>query len=179
MALPAYNQNWMNPAGGTAASSYNINPMPQSGSGAFGGVPGTVGLPDPFSDISSVYPNLSKNNATQSGDILSQLHGEMSPGVLMAMNEAADRYGLAAPDLSKGDPLHSLGIFPEQLQRQGLGNFEGMMGTLSKTQTVSPEEQAMIAQFNAHNAAAPDPEQSAMADAAFKGIGSVAAMALL
>src|SRR5258708_39525689 len=34
---------------------FNINPAPQQGSGTFGAVPGPIGMPNPYGDLSGVY----------------------------------------------------------------------------------------------------------------------------
>jgi hypothetical protein len=184
-----------NPAGGTAANNplvanpagssavpgspqadpnalytYNVAPGTQPGSGPFGSVPGEVGLPNPYQNLASVFPDLSQANASLSGNTLSELQGGVSPATLNALGQAQDQFGITGPINTSPE---SLGLTDEQLQNLGLNTFAGSIPTISTTQTVSPEVEAQIAQFNAQQAAQPNPTSSALASAGSSAIGAI------
>lgn len=166
------------PSGGTGA--YNVNPSPRGTGGIlgdiFGRIPGTVGLPDPYSDLSHAYPNLGPTNAQGSQDILSNLTGELSPATLSAIHGAASRFGLPTGNLDLQDPS-TLGETSDQLKSEGLKEVNPFEKTVSSTQTVSPETQAMIAEFNSMNKSAPDPGIMGAVQTGLKVVGSLAAFA--
>ena len=148
------------------------SPTPQPGSGPFGAVPGvipgvtpvtasytpipsavTTGMPDPFGDLSRIYPNLSGTNQAVSGDILSQLAGQLSPSTIAALQNASATFGvgMGTPGSAFGANygVQSVGQTAEALQQQGLQNYNSILPTVSGTQTVSPSVQANIGEFNA------------------------------
>lgn len=147
--------------GGTQAQ----NPQPQSGAGAFGGVPGAIGLPNPYGDISSVYPNLDQTNAGVSGDILSKLGGTLSPGTENALKNASATFGLkdGMPNsgLSWNQLYGNIAGAIEGQQQEGIQDYNATLPVVSRTQTVSPETQVGVAEQNAVNASAPNPAASA------------------
>lgn len=148
------------PAAGTIPYSYDANPVASGtggvGGGIFGRVPGIVGMPQPFRDLESVYPNLPQTNQAASQDILSNLTGELSPETLSAIHDASTRFGIPTGNLDLQDPS-TLGETSDQLKGEGLKEVNPFMKTVSSAETVSPETQAMIAEFNSMNQAAPDP----------------------
>lgn len=155
--VPRYNQ----------AATYNYNPPTQSGSGAFGAVPGVlqpvtavtatqapaVGMPDPFGDLAKLYPNLSGTDARVASTIASQLAGQLSPETVGAIQDAMARFGVSSgmpgSGLSTNLGVRSMGQTAEQLQQQGVTNFGNILPMIKATQTVSPELQASIGEFNA------------------------------
>jgi hypothetical protein len=168
-----------NPGAGTAVASapatdpnyqYNVTPGNQSGSGPFGGVPGTVALPQPYADLSSVFPDLGQANQDLSSNILSELEGGLSPGTLDALGQAQDAFGIKGP--INTSPM-SLGTTSTALESQGVGNWAGLLPSVSTTQTVSPEVEAQIAEFNAQQAAAANPTSSAAAGIASSAVGAI------
>lgn len=147
---------------------FNYAPPPRPGQGAFGMVPGQVGMPSPFSDLSSAYPNLTNTNASVSGNIASELSGQLSPGTTKALQNAAAQHGVSSgmPGLEPGSQnlnalFGNVAGYSEGLQHQGLQDYNATIPTVSATQTVKPETQIALAEQNAVNAAAPDPSQAA------------------
>ena len=154
----------------TAPYQYPSNPAPQSGQGIFGSVPGPISLPSPFSDLSNVYPNLSGTNAQVSGVIGSQLAGQLSPQVLSNLQNQAATFaaGSGQPGsnaipgtLANNNNLLGNIRTTEQLQQQGLQNYNQLIPTISGTQTVNPALQTEVAGTNALFGAAPNPSQAA------------------
>ena len=143
----------------------NWNPTPQSGSGAFGAVPGVLTPPNPAGDLGRVVPKLGALNTAASGDILSSLEGTLSPGTEHALQNAAATYGVASgmprSGLSWNSLYGNIAGASEGQQRQGLGELNSYLSQTSGTQTLSPGLEAEIAGTNASNAAAPNPSASA------------------
>jgi len=144
------------------ASTFNIDPGPQYGSGTFGGVPGSVGLPDVFGDLASRYPALGDTNTAASAAVLSRLRGELSPATQNAIQDASARFGVSSgmpgSGLSQNRFLRDIGLTSEQEQQTGLEDYNRLAGTISSTQTVNPALQTQIAEQNALNRAAPNPQ---------------------
>lgn len=163
------------PAG---ASAYQSNPSPQSGAGLFGGVPGAVGLPDPYADLARVFPNLSNANAALSGDIASNLSGQISPAVLQQIQSAAGNAGIDTAGLNLTDPYSVLGASPEALQSQGLSQITSTLPKVSSAETLSPGIQAQVSEFNAQNAAKANPTESGLAGIGGSAIGAILAALL-
>lgn len=138
------------------------NPQPQSGTGPFGLVPGAISTPNVFSDLSKVYPNLSGTNENVSGLINSQLSGQLSPQTMNALKDASARFGVASgmpgSGLATNQLFGNIADFSQKLQQQGIQNYNQTIPTISSTQTVNPALQTQIAETNAVNAAAPNPE---------------------
>jgi hypothetical protein len=176
MTTVPYNPAAFSPAIGTGSFSpapYNANPSPQGGSGIFGSVPGAVQMPQPFQSLGSVYPNLPQTNTAMSGDILSNLTGQVSPATQTAIYDAGAKFGINEPiNLS---PL-SLGETDTSLENMGLKEFSGALPIVSQTQTVSPQVQAQVAQYNAEMAAAPNPNEAGIAGLAMGALGLIAAL---
>lgn len=154
---------------GTAAatpgsSAFNPNPAPHGGVGVFGAVPGQLGLPDPYGDLSAHLPGLANLNAGASGVVQSQLSGELSPETQAAIQDAAARFGISSGMPGSGlvgyRTARDFGLTAMQLQQQGLQNYGPLIGAISSTQTLNPALQNEIASQNAINAAAPDPSQA-------------------
>ncbi len=154
--------------GGAAApapSGFNLNPAPQSGQGAFGAVPGPLGLPNPAADLGAQIPGLSGLNQTGSQDIQSLLGGTLSPGTQNALQNAGATFGVESGMPGSGLSWNSIygniaGASAAQ-QQQGLQDYSSFIPTVSGTQTVSPTLQNEIATQNSLNAAAPNPAAAA------------------
>ena len=142
-----------------------LNPTPQAGAGAFGAVPGALGIPNPAGDLSAQIPGLPSLNATASNDILSNLSGTLSPGTEHALQNAAATYGVASGMPGSGLSWNSLygNIAGASTAEQNLGlqQYNSLIPTVSGTQTVSPSLQTQISGTNASNAASPNPGASA------------------
>lgn len=154
-----------NPNIPTAPTGFNVSPPPTTGQGAFGMVPGQLGMPDPFGDISGVYPGLKSANQAISRNIASELSGSLSPQTTNALWDIANRFGVASgmpgAGLFSNAFLGNIAGAIEGRKRQGLEDYSRFVPTLAGTQTVQPALQTQIALQNAVNAAAPDPSQSA------------------
>jgi hypothetical protein len=146
--------------------SYNVNPGTQSGSGAFGSVPGALSLPNPYADLSSVYPNLAGTNAAMSNTISAQLGGQLSPGTLSAMQDYEAQFaagsGMPGTNARPGTLMYNRGVrdigtTAEAQVQAGQKAYNQTIPTISGTQTVSPALQTEIAGQNALNASAPNP----------------------
>lgn len=147
--------------------AYNYTPTPQYGvPDPFGLVPGVIQPPNPYADLSAVYPNLAGTNADISSAIGAQVGGRLSPGTLRAMQDYeagfAARSGMPGTNAIPGTigynrGVRDVGLTAEQQVNQGLRNYQSLIPTIAQTQTLSPQMQAEIAATNAMNAAAPNP----------------------
>lgn len=153
-----------NPNGGIAlggGSFYPSSPAPSAYNPTFGGVPGNVAIPNPFQDISNVFPGLSGANTAASSDLLDELQGKISPETQNMLKDAAARFGIKSgmplSGLADNSFLRNLGLSIEQRRQQGLADYSRLIPTVAQTQTVSPALQAEIASHNAAMNAAPVP----------------------
>lgn len=141
------------------------SPTPQTGQGAYGKVPGDISNPNPFGDLSSLYPNLSGANSQISANILNELEGNLSPGTINNLRNHAASFGVSSglpmSQFSGQQGLANLGLTTEKLQGQGLTDYLNAITGISKTQTVDPALQTEIATQNSVWNAAPDPEAAA------------------
>ncbi len=142
-----------------------LNPTPTQGTGtAFGKVPGALGLPDPFGDLSKVAPGLAGLNKNILGNLTSESLGVISPGTRNALQLAAAQRGVGGgmgpnSGLSTNDLFGNIAGFSEGLQNQALQGYNSLIPTISKTQTVDPALQTEISNVNALRRAAPSPQQ--------------------
>lgn len=140
------------------------SPGTQTGSGTYGAVAGATATPNVYGDLASVYPNLGKTQGTASGNILSELQGNLSSGTINAIQDAAARFGInsgmGSSGLSHNLSLRDLGLTSENVQQQGLTDFNNLLGTVSKTETVSPETQIALSQSNNALAAQANPQDA-------------------
>lgn len=144
---------------------YNPSPRPGTYDEAYGGVPGTIGRPDPFGELSAIYPNLSQSNAQLSENVLAQQRGELSPNTVDDTWDDAARYGITSGmpggDLSKRRAVKQLGLEREAQVQRGIQNYLASLAGVSRTQTVSPELETEIANRNAIMNSAPVPRANA------------------
>jgi len=136
----------------------------------FGTQVGQVPMPNPAGDLAKVYPNLSQTNTAASQAILSKLRGELSPETLNALQDNAARFGVesgmpgsnAVPgSLAFNRNQRDLGRTVEDVQSQGVQQYNQTLPTVSGTQTVAPELQTSVNYQNAVSAAAPNPTAAA------------------
>jgi hypothetical protein len=136
-----------------------------TGGNPFGSKVAQLPTPNPYGDLSSVYPNLGQTNAAASGAVLSKLRGELSPETLANIQNAAASFGVSSGMPGSGLQIHrnlrDLGLSTEALQQQGLQDYNSLIPTVSGTQTVRPELQHEINLQNALDAASPDPSAAA------------------
>lgn len=134
------------------------------GSSVYGSKVKPIVAPNPFEDLSKVYPNLGNTNSAVSADILAKLTGQLNPATINAITDAAATYGVAngmpgtTPGTLAGNlGLRDLGRSVEDQISSGLGAYGAITPVISKTQTLDPSLQAEIGYSNNVNAAAPDP----------------------
>jgi hypothetical protein len=141
------------------------SPAPHPGQGAYGLVPGDISKPDPFGDLSAVYPNLSGANNQISSNIMNELTGQLSPSTINNIRTQAANFGVSSglpnSQFQGYQGLANLGLTTEKLQGQGLQDYLGAITGISKTQTVDPALQTEIATQNSVWNAAPDPAAAA------------------
>ncbi len=141
--------------------AYNVNPAPQAGSGAFGAVPGAIGLPNSIYDqLKTAVPNYAALTQKASGNINGELNGQISPEAQNLIQNKAAANGVASgvpgSDFQKNNMLATLGLTAEQLQQHGLTDYSQFSNTVGNEQ-LSPEVQTEVATQNAIDAAAPNP----------------------
>jgi hypothetical protein len=153
--------------GSTTTSGYPVEPAVRPGTydPAYGGIPGAVAMPNPYADLSAVYPNLSGANTQIASNIAAQLKGELSPETQAAIEDEGARFGVMSGmpggNIASRRTAKNLGLASEALQSQGLKDYSAFVPTVSQTQTVNPALQAEIAAHNAQMAAAPVPSDAA------------------
>lgn len=149
----------------TAPTGYNISPTPTAGKGPLGAVPGQVGLPDVAAQLEAQLPGVSAINKQVSQNMMSDLRGELDPNTVRAIQDASAQWGVNAgvpgSGLQTQRGLRDVGQLSEDLQQQGLQNYNQTAQQVSNTQTISPEAQIGASLQNAINAASPDPTQAA------------------
>lgn len=135
------------------------------GGSPFGSKVAQLPMPNPYGDLSSIYPNLGQTNAAASGAVLSKLRGELSPETLANIQDAAATFGVSSGMPGSGLQIHrnlrDIGLTTEQMQQQGLQDYGPLVGAISGTQTVRPELQHEVQLQNAIDAASPDPAAAA------------------
>jgi hypothetical protein len=147
--------------------AYNLYPNPTQGTGtAYGAVPGVIGAPDPFGDLSKVFDALPGVNKTLGTNLQANALGIISPGSRNALNiEAAQKnYGRGfgggpMAGLSDNDLFGNIVDYSNKLQQQAVQNYNSLIPTISKTQTVDPNLLTQIADRNATLRSAYSPVQ--------------------
>lgn len=155
--------------GGSGLPNYNVNPQPTGGQGPYGAVPGTIGVPpSPWQQATSAVPALG-NTSQLTGNIMSELQGDINPQALKNMQDAAAAYGVSSGmpgsnaqpgTLAFNKNLRNIGLDTQAIQHQGAQDYNSLLGAISGLQT----PQGLAAEIAAHNAqlrAAPDPAQAA------------------
>jgi hypothetical protein len=141
------------------------SPAPHTGQGAFGLVPGDISNPNPFGDLSSIYPNLGATNTQSSKNIMDELTGQLSPSTINNIRNHAASFGVTSgmpgSQFQGYQGLANLGLTTEKVQGQGLQDYLNAITGISKTQTVDPALQTEIATQNSVWNAAPDPAAAA------------------
>jgi hypothetical protein len=144
-----------------APTGYNINPAPTGYNPTFGGVPGPLGLPDPYGDLTKSGVNLPALNPAASSAIGNELRGDLDPLDIAALQDESARFGVTS-----GMPGAGLGInrylgnilgAREQRRNQGFQHYNQFVPTVAGTQTVNPALQNQIAETNALYGSAPVP----------------------
>lgn len=144
--------------GGTGPSTY---------SAAYGGIPGPTPVPpSTYEQTRSIYPQIQNLTGGAGKVIQSQLSGELSPETINAIQNAAASWGVATgmpgSQFAGYRGLRQLGLNVEQMQNQGVGNYNNFLGSIART-TNDPALLAQISAYNNQLAAAPDPAAAAAA----------------
>jgi hypothetical protein len=145
--------------------TYNANPSPQAGNGAFGTVPGATSLPPSlWEQLNQNVPNYGAMTSSATGDISSLLSGKLSPSTMMNIDNAATSRGVSMgqPNSPFSDMigLGLTGQTTEGLQQQGLQDYNTFTGTAGGLQQ-NPALMSEISQSNAVLGSAPDPSAAA------------------
>lgn len=146
------------------SGTYNVNAAPTSGQGAYGKVPGQIGLPPSlYQQALTNVPGLSLNASTASGDVQNLLSGNLSQGTQNYISRLVAakgvNSGMPGSQFNTADLVTSLGLTSEQLVNSGLSAYNSLLSTVGGLQE-SPELMSNIADRNATLAAAPDPQQA-------------------
>lgn len=150
-------------------AGFNIAPAPQSGSGAFGAVPGMISAPPSiYKQLQSNVPNYGALTGGSSADIGNELAGRLSPGTENLLQDKAAAFGINSGmpggtpgnTLTNQNYLNNLGMTSEGLAHQGLADYSQFANTTGNEQ-LDPNLLFEIAQQNAVNAAAPNPAAAA------------------
>lgn len=147
------------------AYTYNTNPSPRTGQGAFGLVPGAIGIPPTtYSQVGDIYPNQAAQTGQLSSNIGNELAGQLSPETIAALQQHAAQFGvqwgMPGSQFSGNQGLAQLGLDVGATQRQGGQDYLSASQSLGGMQT--PQSLAAeIASSNATLGAAPDPAQAA------------------
>ncbi len=155
--------------GSSALPGFTSAPEPTGGRGAYGMVPGTIGIPPSAWDQTiGVAPGLG-DTSQLTHNIMSELQGDINPQALKNMQDAAASYGVssgmpgsnAVPGtLAFNKNLRNIGLDTLAVQRQGQQDYLSALTGIGGTQT----PQSLAAEIAAHNAqlkAAPDPQLAA------------------
>lgn len=147
--------------------NYNINPKAQAGQGAYGKVPGTIGLPaDTFTQVNQAVPAATKTATGAANVINSEVAGQVTPETQnLLQNKAAERGvagGVQGSDFSTHNFLQSLGLDAQALQHTGVSDYLSFLTGVGQAQT-DPNLAVNVATQNALDSAAPDPQAAAEA----------------
>lgn len=149
----------------SAPGAFTASPTPTQGNGAFGLVPGQLGLPDPYGNLAARLPGLGEANTAATSNVLAQLRGELPQDVLEQIQNNAARFGVQSgmpgSQFAGNRGLRDLGLTSLQVQQQGLGNLNSLATQTAATQVLNPQLAAQIAETNSQNAAAADPTKKA------------------
>lgn len=154
----------------TYSPSYQYNPYPQPTGGsntAFGMVPGQIALPNPAGDLGNQITNLPWLNDSIFGNLYDQSRGIIPQSDVNYLTDQGAAAAVAGgmPGLSPGTffgnrNARNLGLLSYLLQQQAAQQYPSLVGAVSQTQTVNPALQSQIAEQNALNAAAPNPQMA-------------------
>lgn len=144
---------------------FDLNAPPRTGQGAYGAVPGAIGLPPVYNDVAGVFPGLSGNLDALSKNISSELAGDLDPQTVAMLQNTAAQFGIGQgtplSPFAGAQGLRHLGLTAEAQKAKGIEHLLASLPTLAKTLTVSPETQLDVANRNATLNAAPDPQAAA------------------
>lgn len=147
-------------------NGYNLSPGGASGGGgAFGTNVAQISAPPSiYDELKSNVPNYAGLTAGATGDINSELSGNLSQGTQNLLQNKAAAAGIdmgmpggtAGNTLTNQNFLQSLGLTSEGLAHEGLTDYNTFANTAGSQQQ-NPELLTSIAEQNAVDAAAPNP----------------------
>jgi hypothetical protein len=134
---------------------------PTGGQGIYGAVPGQTPFPQPYEDLSAIYPNLGETNAAMSRNIMAGMAGQLPQDVVNQIRDRSAAFGVSSgmpgSGLARNRGARDLGLTSLDMMKWATQAYNQTIPTISNTQTLSPALQAEINQMNAINSAAPDP----------------------
>lgn len=150
------------------STAYNPNPSPQAGSGAYGGVPGVINLPNNiYSEVNTAIPGYQNTGAGAAGVIGSQVQGVVNPDVQNLLQTKAAAMGVGGGggvgqpgSFTSNNFLASLGEDSQTVQQSGVDNYLKFLTGVGQSQT-DPNLAFQVSQQNAIDAAAPNPAAAA------------------
>ncbi len=144
---------------------FNLNADPRTGQGAYGLVPGALGLPPVYQDVAGAFPNLSGNINQLSTNIGHELAGELDPQTIAMLQNTAAQFGIGQgvplSPFAGAQGLRHLGLTSEARRDTGAQHLLSALPTVANTLTVNPQTQLDVANRNATLGAAPDPAAAA------------------
>lgn len=151
-----------------AVPQYSVNPGTQAGSGAYGSVPGLIGLPpNLYSQTSGQFPAVNQGGTNATNFIQSETAGQVAPETQNLLQEKAAAMGVASgsPNMGAGsfsgnNFTESLGLDSQNLAHQGVSDYMSFI-TGQGSQMTDPNLAFGVAQQNAVDASAPNPSLSA------------------
>lgn len=148
----------------------NLNPQPQTGAGAYGAVPGVLGLPtNIYSQVNTANPGLNVTGNNAANVISDQVKGVVIPDVQNLIQNKAASLGVSggtgggtgAPgSFISNNWLASLGRTSMDVQNEGVNNYLKFLTGVGGTMT-DPNLAFTTEQQNSINAAAPTPSAAA------------------
>ena len=145
--------------------NYNVNVDPQSGSGAYGSVPGLIGLPpNLYSQTAGQFPAVNQGGTNATNFIQSETAGQVAPETMNLLQQKAAEMGVAGGSPGSGFSANnfteSLGLDSQNLAHQGVADYLSFI-TGQGNQMTDPNLAFGVAQQNAVDQAAPDPSAAA------------------
>jgi len=157
-----------------AVPTYNVNPGTQSGSGAYGSVPGLIGLPpNLYSQTSGQFPGVNQAGGNATNFIQSETAGQVSPETQNLLQQKSAEMGVGSgtpgSNFSNNNFTESLGLDSQNLAHQGVSDYLSFIQGQG-SQMTDPNLAFTVAQQNAVDQAAPNP--AAATQAMLSSIGS-------
>lgn len=158
-----------NPASTTAGTTTGASnvPVPTTGRGPYGLVPGATTTVDPAALWNTFYPGLTGDVGGANAIIRSNLAGELTPEVQRVVTDVANARmvagGVGGSPFAGSAIARDLGLTAMDLQNRGVQQFGNQLGAYQQN-LIAPTVD--LAQTNAILASAPNPQQAAQAQEA-------------
>jgi hypothetical protein len=146
-------------------ANYNTTPSTQTGSGAYGAVPGAVATPpSTYEQVSGILPQLSSLTSQNADLIGQQMKGILPTDVIQQIQNQAASWGVSSgmpgSGLSQNLSLRDLGLTSLSQQQAGQDNYLKTLSGLGQQQ-LDPGLLTSLGQYNSTMAAAPNPAAAA------------------